>query len=74
MSCYHGSKISRLDNVSWQRRSFGLSNDGRKVWATVLFLSVIMHKNVNVNFFIFFLTCLQNHSYLGSRNFTTMAT
>ena len=32
--------------------SFGLSNDGRKVWAIVLFLSVIMHRKVmHVNLF-----------------------
>ena len=32
-----------------------LSNNGRKVWATVLFLSVIMYmKIIRVNVFIFF--------------------
>ena len=33
---------------------FTLLNDGRKVWATVLFLSGIMHRKVmRVNFFVF---------------------
>ena len=32
---------------------FLLSNDGRKVWATVLFLSAIMHMKVkHVDFFV----------------------
>ena len=42
-----------LNNLSWQGRPFALSNDGRKVWATVLFLSAIMHrKGIHVNFFV----------------------
>ena len=49
-----------------------LSNDGRNVWATVLFLSAIMYMKVrHVNFF---LPYLQDHSLLGSRHFATMAT
>ena len=33
---------------------FSLSNDGRKVWDTVLFLIEIMHKNHTCQFFLFF--------------------
>ena len=36
-------------------RPFALSNDERKVWATVLLLNAIMHwKVIHVNFFCFF--------------------
>ena len=49
------AKLLNLNNLSWQRRPFALSNDGRKVTATVLFLSAIMkRKVVLVNFFILF--------------------
>ena len=40
--------------LSWQRRPFSLSNDGRNVWATVLFLSTIMHRKVIHVIFFFF--------------------
>ena len=41
--------------LSWQRRSFAFSNDGRKLWATGLFLSAIMlRKVIHVNFLRFF--------------------
>jgi len=54
-SGYHGGKISGSQQSSWQRRRFALSNDGRKVWATVLFLSVIMRRKVlHVNLFAIF--------------------
>ena len=33
------AKFLDQNNLSWQRRPFGLSNDGRKVWDTVLFLN-----------------------------------
>ena len=37
--------------------SVNLSNDGRKVWAAVLFLGAFMHsKVIHVNFFDFFFT------------------
>ena len=49
-SRYYGGKISGCQH------SFALFNDGRKVRATVLFLSAIMHRKViHVNFFAFFL-------------------
>ena len=48
------AKFLDLKNLSWQRRPFLLSNNRRKVWATVLFLSAIMHRKViHVNFFVF---------------------
>ena len=41
--------------LSWQRRPFAFSNDGRKLWATVLFLSAIMYRKViHVNVLRFF--------------------
>ena len=42
----HGSKISRSQQSFLTRRLLSLSNDGRKSWATVLFLSAIMHRKV----------------------------
>ena len=51
-SYYHG--ILDLNNLSSQRRPFVVSNDGRIAWATVLFLSEIMHwKVIHVNIFLF---------------------
>ena len=43
-SSYHGSKISGFQLISSERRP--LSNDGRNIWATVLFLSAIIHSKV----------------------------
>ena len=49
------AKFLDLKNLSWGRRSFALSNDRGKVWATVLFLSAIMHRKfIHVKFFVFF--------------------
>ena len=49
------AKFLDLNNLSWQRRPFTLSNHQRKVWDTVLFLSAMMHrKGIHVNFFHFF--------------------
>ena len=47
------AKCLDLNHLSWYRWPFALSNDARKVWAIVLFLSVIM-KFIHVNFFVFF--------------------
>ena len=48
------AKFLDLNNLSWQRRPFVLSNDGKKSWATVLFLSAIKYRKViHVNFFAF---------------------
>ena len=69
------AKFLDLDNLSWQRQPFALSNDGRKVWATVLFLSAIMQRKViHVHFFVFFLPFIQDHGFFESRSFATMAT
>ena len=54
-SRYHGSKMSISQQPSWQRQPFTLSYGGRRVWATVLFLSAIMHRKVIlVSFFVLF--------------------
>ena len=60
--------------MNWRFCQFvNLSNDGRKVWATVLFLGAFMHsKVIHVNFFNFFLPYLQDHGLLRSRNFASM--
>ena len=72
---YHGTKLSGSQQSFLKRRLFSLSNDGRKVWATVLFLSAIMHRKViHVNFFSSFLDIFQDNGLLTFRNFVTMAT
>ena len=50
------AKLLNLNNLSWQRRPFAMSNDGRKSWATVLFLlsAIMKRKVVHVNYFILF--------------------
>ena len=53
-----------------------MSNDARKVQATVVFLIAIMHRkviNVNCFRFFFFLSYLQEVGLLRSRHFDTMA-
>ena len=50
------------------------SNDGRKVWATVLFLSAIIPGKSCMSNFCVFLPFLQSMRLLRSRNFATMAT
>ena len=71
------AKCLDLNSLCWWRRPFAFSNDARKVWATVLFLSAIIHRKViNVNFFRFFFFLppyLPELSLLRSRNFDTMA-
>ena len=62
----HSSKIY---GSKQQRRLFAWSNDGRKVWATVWFLSAVMHRKVmHVNFFRFYLP------YSQQQNFAPIAT
>ena len=39
------AKFLDLNNISRQRRPFPLSNDGRKVWATLLNLSAIKRES-----------------------------
>ena len=48
------TKSLDLNYLSWQIRPFALSSDGRKVWATVLFLRAIMRRKViHIKFFVF---------------------
>ena len=68
-----GAKVLDLNRLSWQRLPFALSNYGRKVWASVLFLSKIMHWKV-LHAFRCFLPYLQDHGLLGFRNFVIMGT
>ena len=70
MSCFHGSKIAGSQQSFLTETAYALLSDGRKVWATSLFLSAIMHKFVHVNFF---LSYLQDHGLWRSRNFAIMA-
>ena len=66
------AKLLDFNNISWQRWPFALANDGRKVCSIS---GVIDRKFIPVHFFFFFfLPCLQDHSFLRSRNFVTMAT
>ena len=48
------AKFLDLNNLSWQRRPFALSIDGRKVWATILILSAIMHRSHACHLYRFF--------------------
>ena len=47
------AKILDLNNFSWQRRLISLSNDGRKVWASNLSLSAILHRKFKTIFMFF---------------------
>ena len=48
------AKFLDLNSLSGQRQSFALSNDEKKVFAAVLFLSAITHgKVIHVIFFVF---------------------
>ena len=55
---HHPTMVAKsldLNSLCWWRRPFALSNDARKVQATVFFLIAIMHRKViNVNCFRFF--------------------
>ena len=63
------AKFLNLNNLSWQRQPFTLSNDGRKEWASVYFLSAIIPRKVIYdNFLRSFLSYLPNHGLLRSRN------
>ena len=50
-----------------------LPNDGKKVWATVLLQSAIMHRKITDFNFSFFLLYLPDHYLLRSTNFATIA-
>ena len=51
------AKFLDLNNCSWQRRPFAFSNDGRKVWATMLIQSAIIHRSHACHFYRFFSSC-----------------
>ena len=63
-------------SLSWERRTFAFSNDGRKEWATVLFLRAIMHrKAIDVNAIVsFYFSVSAGPRFVEIRNFCTMAT
>ena len=71
-SYYHN--ILDLNNLSSPRRPFAVSNDGRVVWATVLFLSESCIGQSCMSIFFFFLPYLQDHDLLRSKDFDIMAT
>ena len=79
-SVYHGSKICGCQQSFLTETAIWFSNDGRKVWANVLFLNAITHwKVIHVNYFFFLfyfsaMQYLQNHGLLRSRYFATMVT
>ena len=55
-SVYHGSKICGCQQSFLTETAIWFSNDGRKVWAKVLFLKAIIHwKVIHVNYFLSFL-------------------
>ena len=63
-SSYHGSKMSEFC-LSWRRKPFASSIDGRIVWAIVLFLSAIMQSQESCHTCSFFcLPYLQDHGLL----------
>ena len=66
------AKFLDLNNLSWHRWSFVLSNDKRKVWASVLFLTAIMHRKVIQDSFFgfFFLPYLQEDQFCFLGNLT----
>ena len=70
------AKFQDLNDPSWRWWLFALSNNGRKVWATVLFPSAIMHQKVilYMSVFLFLLPYLYDHGLLRSSNFPTMTT
>ena len=67
MSGYHGSKISgSIIFLDRDRRPFVLSNDERKIPATLSFLSAIMHKKLSV---VFFPTILAGPQFVKTQKF-----
>ena len=66
-----GAKFLDLNNLSWQRRPFALSNYGRKVWAAILFLWETGHgKVLQCQVFRFFLLYLKDLKFYHLRNET----
>ena len=55
MSCYYGSRISGFKQSFLTETAPAVSNNGRKVWATILFLSGYHAQEIHTcHFFIFF--------------------
>ena len=64
------AKFLDLNSLSGQKLSFALSNDERKVFAAVLFLSAITHRKViHVNFFIIISAIFTGPRFVEIRKF-----
>ena len=62
-------------SLAWERRAFAFSNDGRKEWATVLLLRVIMHgKAIHVNAIVSLYFSIAGQRFAETRNFDTIVT
>ena len=68
-SSYHGRKISGSQRTFSSDDHFALSDDGRKVWATVLFLS----ESLTGHFFVFY-DLLAAPPFVENQKFAIMAT
>ena len=66
-------KVLNLNNLSWQRQPFALSNDGRKGYCFVRECNHAQESHT-CHFCHFFLPCLQDHRLLRSWNFVTLST
>ena len=79
-SVYYDGKICGCQQSFLTETGIWFKNDGRKVWANVLFLNAIIHWQViHVNYFLFFfyfsaMPYLHDHGLLRSRYFSTTAT
>ena len=79
-SVYYDGKICGCQQSFLTETGIWFKNDGRKVWANVLFLNAIIHWqviHVNYFFFLFYFSAmpyLHDHGLLRSRYFSTMAT
>ena len=62
-------------SLAWERRAFAFSNDGRKEWATVKLLRVIMHgKAIHVNAIVSLYFSIAGQRFAETRNFDTIVT
>ena len=73
-SVYHGSKICGCQQSFLTETAIWFSNDGRKVWSNVLFLSAIMMhwKVIHLNYFLSVCHICRTTVLLRSRYFVTM--
>ena len=68
MSCYHGSQISGSQQSFLTEAAICIIKDKRKIWATVLLLSAIMHsKVIHVKIFFSFSAIIVDHGLLRSQ-------